>query len=197
MSCLINFLRLSLAALVVVLACSATRARADDAIEAKVQICASCHGKDGSPGDRTIPIIWGQHPIYLEKQLRDYKNGTRDSQIMSSLADSLKDNELGQVAALFGSRTWPSAPSQTAKPAKPAAVGACAACHGETFMGGAAQAAGEAAAPRLAGQFYDYLVDTMTAFANGERANNAAMTALLKDQTSADREAIARYLSGL
>jgi cytochrome c553 len=176
---------------------SVASANAQDAVESKVQICASCHGKAGASDDPTIPILWGQQAAYLEKQLRDYKSGTRDSQIMSSIIESLKDDELSQVAAFFAGKTWPAAKdaAQAAPGKPPAAALACVACHGDTFRGGPVPDG--TTAPRLAGQFSDYLSATMEAFATGERANNETMTALLKSQSSADREAIAHYLSGL
>jgi cytochrome c553 len=59
-------------------------AEAADDIEAKVQVCASCHGQNGVPIDpKTMPIIWGQQESYLFKQLHDYKSGDRDNPIMS------------------------------------------------------------------------------------------------------------------
>lgn len=61
---------------------------------------------------------------------------------------------------------------------------------------GARQADGMAA-PRLAGQGYEYLVEAMRRFAEGERKNNAIMTKMMAAMSSADREAMARYLSGL
>ncbi len=61
---------------------------------------------------------------------------------------------------------------------------------------GAAQAEGTAT-PRLAGQSYDYLVEEMRRFADGERTNNADMVQIMKAVSPADREAMARYLSAL
>jgi cytochrome c553 len=52
------------------------------------------------------------------------------------------------------------------------------------------------AAPRLAGQGYEYLVEAMRRFAEGERKNNAIMTKMMAAMSPADREAMARYLSG-
>jgi len=52
-------------------------------------------------------------------------------------------------------------------------------------------------APRLAGQRYEYLVETMRRFAEGERTNNADMANMMKAMSAADREALARYISGL
>ena len=52
-------------------------------------------------------------------------------------------------------------------------------------------------APRLAGQSYEYLVEAMRRFAEGERTNNADMMKIMKAISPADREAMARYISGL
>jgi len=51
--------------------------------------------------------------------------------------------------------------------------------------------------PRLAGQSYEYLVDSMRKFAEGERTNNADMVQIMKGISAADRDAMARYLSAL
>jgi cytochrome c553 len=58
-------------------------------------------------------------------------------------------------------------------------------------------AVGDATAPRLAGQRYEYLVEAMRRFADGERTNNAEMVAAMKAISPVEREAMARYLSGL
>jgi cytochrome c553 len=49
----------------------------------------------------------------------------------------------------------------------------------------------------LAGQTYEYLVEAMRRFADGERTNNADMVQIMKGISPADREAMARYLSTL
>ncbi len=51
--------------------------------------------------------------------------------------------------------------------------------------------------PRLAGQTYEYLVESMRRFAEGERTNSADMVQIMKAIPAADREAMARYLSSL
>ena len=53
------------------------------------------------------------------------------------------------------------------------------------------------AGPRLAGQSHEYLVEAMRRFADGERTNNAYMMNLMKAISPADREAMARYISGI
>jgi cytochrome c553 len=57
--------------------------------------------------------------------------------------------------------------------------------------------AGGLPAPRLAGQRYEYLVESMRRYAEGERTNNAEMMNMMKALSSAERDAMARYISGL
>jgi cytochrome c553 len=68
-------------------------------------------------------------------------------------------------------------------------VAVCEACHQQNFVGGVA-------APRLAGQSYEYLVEAMRRFADGERTNNADMTNFMKAISPAEREVMARYIAG-
>ena len=165
-----------------------------DGIEAKLQICGSCHGKEGTPSDQTVPIIWGQQQAYLEKQLRDYKSGERDSQIMSSLAEGLRDEEISDVAAYFADKRWPRSIDHRMEGPAPDAIPACQACHQVNLLGGLT--AGEIA-PRLAGQTREYLIDAMRSFADGERDNSAVMAASMKSFSATEREALAHYLSSL
>lgn len=164
-----------------------------DPVGTKVHLCASCHGADGLPSDQTVPIIRGQQPGYMKKQLSDYKNDDRDSQIMSSIAESLSDSDVSRIAAYFGGAAWPAQP-KVSLPAAPAAIATCKVCHGANLTGAASPAG---AAPRLAGQNAPYLIDTMTAYANGERANSPPMASLMQALTTADRKAIAGYLAAM
>jgi cytochrome c553 len=66
----------------------------------------------------------------------------------------------------------------------------CQACHQQNFVGGLP-------APRLAGQKYEYLVEAMRDYAEGKRTNNTEMMRMMEAVSADEREAIARYLSGL
>ena len=66
----------------------------------------------------------------------------------------------------------------------------CEACHQQNLVGGVA-------APRLAGQKYDYLVESMRRFAEGQRKNSPEMSGIMEAISASEREAIARYISGL
>src|SRR5215467_10892207 len=93
-------------ALVIVAALGAP-AGAAEGIEAKLQICSSCHGENGQPIDATIPNIWGQTEYFLVKQLHDYRAGDRDNLIMASMAKRLTQAELRPAAQFFSKKTWP------------------------------------------------------------------------------------------
>jgi cytochrome c553 len=168
-------------------------AAAADTIAAKEQLCASCHGKNGLPSDHTVPIIRGQRAAYLKKQLDDYRDGDRESQIMSSIAESLREDEIRELAADFGGAKWPEQP-KAPLPAAPVAIAACQACHNADFTGAITPSG---VAPRLAGQYSAYLVATMTAYADGERANSPVMAPLMQSLSPTDRTTIAEYLAAL
>jgi cytochrome c553 len=98
------------------LAVNAVPAPAANDIEATAQLCAACHGQNGVPSDpKTVPIIWGQEPSYLFKQMRNYRNGERDNPIMSPIAKSLAEEDLRKIASYFAAKSWP-AQSATATP---------------------------------------------------------------------------------
>jgi cytochrome c553 len=69
-------------------------------------------------------------------------------------------------------------------------VAVCQVCHQQNLAGGVP-------APRLAGQRYEYLVEAMRRFADGERSNSPDMKRIMEAISPADRDAMARYISGL
>jgi cytochrome c553 len=172
-------------------AVSTAPTRADDDIEAKVQLCAACHGQNGIPSDpKTVPVIWGQQQSYLVKQLHDYRSGDRDSPVMSSIAKGVAQQDLRKIAAYFAAKSWPAERPASAPESPPKAIAQCQPCHQPNFEGGMP-------APRLAGLSYEYLVATMRSFATDERTNNGDMPKFMRALTDSERDAIARYLSAL
>ena len=165
---------------------------------AKLLMCGQCHGLNGTPVRPAIPIIWGQEENYLLKQMSDFRTKTRDVELMTWAAITLHEEELAPAAAYFAKKSWPGRPAQATKTAAttaPRGMAVCQACHQADFRG-APQAEG-APAPRLAGQSYEYLVEEMRRYAEGERKNNQVMMGIMAAIPPADREAMARYLSGL
>jgi cytochrome c553 len=166
-------------------------AHAADDIEAKAQACAACHGKNGVPTDpKSIPVIWGQEQSYLMKQLRDFRNGERQSAVMSPLAKNLAEADLRPMAAYFAAKPWPKRRTAAKAEAAPKNIAQCQACHQSNFQGGMP-------APRLAGLSYEYLVGSMRAFATEQRTNNLDMPKFMRMLSERERSAIARYVSAL
>ena len=157
---------------------------------AKLLVCATCHGQKGVPQNPTIPVIWGQQENYLLKQIHDFESGARDFEAMAWMASTLSQSEMASAAAYFAKRSWPARSTGAAAAPPPATAAVCQVCHQQNFAGGVP-------APRLAGQSYEYLVEAMRRYAEGERTNNADMANLMKALSPADREAMARYISGL
>ncbi len=161
---------------------------------ARLQVCSTCHGDKGAPKNASIPIIWGQQETYLEKELHDFQSGDRANEVMAWMSRTVEPADLGAAAGVFAKRTWPGR-SGGAAAAPPKEVAVCAACHQQNFLG-AVQAEGKAT-PRLAGQSYEYLVEAMRRFADGERTNDPDMVQIMKGFSPAQRDAMARYLSSL
>lgn len=166
------------------------------------QVCGACHTADGSRGSPANPILQGQHPEYLFKQLTEFKSGKRDSAVMKGMAATLEEADMKNVAAFYAS-----------KEAKPGAaknkdlvvlgekiyrggiadrkVPACAGCHSPTGAGIPAQY------PRLSGQHTDYTTLQLTNFRDGIRKNNNVMAGVAAKMNDREIKAVADYIAGL
>jgi cytochrome c553 len=70
------------------------------------QVCAACHGPDGSkPSAPDQPVLAGQYYDYLVRALADYKNGRRTNAIMKGFAGQLSRQDIEDLAAWFSSQT--------------------------------------------------------------------------------------------
>jgi cytochrome c553 len=164
-------------------------------IEEKTQICASCHGADGKPVDKTIPIISGQQLGYLYIQLRDFKRGDRKNDVMQPIASPMEREDMLAIAEYFSKKPWPDlgqprASKEIADRALSAnrSVG-CTGCHLDQFQG-------DGTVPRLAGQSRDYLTKTTADFRTRARGNNPGMSDLMLATAPDDLAALAEYLAG-
>ena len=109
------------------------------------ETCAECHGINGVADKITQPNIAGMSAAYLYKQLRDYKDGTREHRRMNRYVRKLSDQELAELAAWYASQPAPEArASQVTLAAAHELVRrgdgqrlipACAACHGAAGQG--------------------------------------------------------------
>jgi cytochrome c553 len=156
----------------------------------KAASCASCHGEQGNSMVSTFPKLAQQHESYLIKQLQAFKNGSRKNAMMSSIAMTLSDDDMADIAAYYASQTLSknappladdeddvNAPEKLAALIEQGAdlyrngdltreVSACIACHGPLGEGNK-----PAAFPALRGQHADYLIQALTDFKAGKRGN--------------------------
>lgn len=166
------------------------------------QVCAACHTADGSRGSPANPILAGQHPEYLVKQLSEFKSGKRKNAVMQGMAAPLSEEDIRNVAAFYASKT---AKPGFAKNKDTVALGekiyrggiadrsipACAGCHSPNGAGMPAQY------PRLGGQHADYVEAQMVAFRGGTRGNSAQMTAIAAKMNDKEIKAVSDYIAGL
>ena len=68
---------------------------------AKAAACAVCHGQAGISTLPNAPHLAGQPAIYLEEQLRNFRSGKRQSEVMSVVAKPLSDADIADLAAWF------------------------------------------------------------------------------------------------
>jgi cytochrome c553 len=143
------------------------------------RVCSTCHGARGLSISPTFPNLAGQQTVYLETQLKAFRDHSRADPhaqaFMWGMAAQLTDSTIIEVAAYFASQ-----PPASGKPADLAEVAAgkkifndgiegqqvppCHVCHG-------AEAKGNGPFPRLAGQHRSYLERQLEAFAVNLRAN--------------------------
>lgn len=72
---------------------------------AKAATCVGCHGADGNSVVPNFPNLAGQHANYLEKQLKDFRDGFRKDATMVPFAKGLTDQEIKDLAAFYASQT--------------------------------------------------------------------------------------------
>lgn len=166
------------------------------------EVCMACHMADGSRGSPANPILAGQHPEYLAKQLAEFKAGKRKNAIMAGMAATLSDSDMRDVAHFYAGKSAKPGFAKNKATVElgqkiyrggiaDRAVPACAACHGPTGSGLPAQY------PRLAGQHGDYVEAQMLAFRSGARANNPQMTGVAAKMNDVEIKAVSDYIAGL
>ena len=63
--------------------------------------CTACHGYSGISANDEWPNLAGQKQEYLVKQLKAYRDGTREDPVMSPMAAGLTDADIDNIAAYF------------------------------------------------------------------------------------------------
>lgn len=165
-------------------------------------VCAACHGADGNSTIVVNPKLAQQHPEYLLKQLRDFKDDKRVDPVMKGFAMMLSEEEMANISAwlakqpakngfatdkelvVLGERIYRGGiPDRK--------IAACVSCHSPNGAGIPAQY------PRLSGQHADYTTKQLNAFRDGSRGNNIQMRDVAAKLNDREVKAVADYIAGL
>jgi cytochrome c553 len=166
------------------------------------QVCGACHAADGSRGVPANPIIAGQHPEYLVKQLAEFKAGKRDNPVMKGFASMLSDEDMRNVAAFYANAQPKPGFAKSKDLVKlgekiyrggiaERGIAACAGCHSPNGAGVPSQF------PRLAGQHADYTEAQLVAFREGGRRNSVQMIGVAANMSNREIKAVSDYIAGL
>lgn len=172
-------------------------------------VCIACHGADGNSPTPANPILAGQMPEYLLKQLNDFKvsdgkPARRNNPIMAGMTAALSSEDMKGLALYFShQKQKPSAATSEQLVEKgrtiwrkgdfDRGIPACAGCHGPTGAGVATQY------PRLSGQYAEYIETQLKNFRSEERSNDpASMMRVIADKMSDKQiKAVADFIAGL
>ncbi|MEM7177782.1 MAG: cytochrome c [Pseudomonadota bacterium] len=69
----------------------------------KAMQCQTCHGLDGIAQIPIAPNLAGESQIYLETQLKAFRNGKREHEMMTVVAKDLSDADISDLAAWYAS----------------------------------------------------------------------------------------------
>ncbi|MCG7954288.1 MAG: cytochrome c4 [Candidatus Thiodiazotropha endolucinida] len=171
----------------------------------KSATCAGCHGAEGnSPLNPVWPKIAGQHPAYIEKQIKDFKANKRSDPMMTPMAMPLSDQDIADLAAYYSSQTVKTGVAAADKVEAgerlyragnaDTGVAACMACHGPSGAGNP-----QANFPAIAGQHAAYVEKALKDFRAGNRTNDTSkmMQGVVERMTDAEIAEVAQYIQGL
>ena len=165
------------------------------------EVCSACHGLNGwGLPDGTFPMIAGQHPTVIIKQLADIRALNRDNPTMYPFA---LPREIGGAQSIadvaFYMSQLPMNPEPGLGEGDDLEHGAqlyadnCVECHGANGEG-----SDEKFYPRIQGQHYNYLVRQNEWIRDGKRRNaNPEMVEQIQKFTERDTLAVLDYVSRL
>ena len=165
-------------------------------------VCAACHAADGNSTIPLQPKLAGQHPEYLVKQLREFKDCKRNDPVMKGFATALSDGDMKNIAAWLHTQAPKNGFSKDKDlialgeriyrgGIQERQIAACAGCHSPNGAGIPAQY------PRLSGQHAEYTVKSLVAFRDGTRTNSIPMTQVAAKLNDREIKAVADYIAGL
>lgn len=172
----------------------------------KNALCMGCHGIRGFhtafPQVHRVPMLSGQSEQYIGAALHAYKAGERKHPSMRTLAKSLSDQDIADLAAYYANSAPASIQPTAATTADNAAArelvnkGACTSCHGDNFSKPLAPNY-----PKIAGQHSDYLYVALRAYKTTDKPmigrGNPIMGGVVQQFSNDELKVIANYIGSL
>jgi len=166
------------------------------------ETCAGCHGPDGNSVAPDFPSLAGQQKTYLLREMLDYKEGRRHSDVMVTFMVPLSQDDMNKLAEYYAGQK--PAAGTVSKPALLAlgkqiylegntksGVPSCDGCHEENGEG-------SKKFPRVAGQHVAYTLEQIAQYASGKRSNGVkVMRTIAERLTKEEAEAVAEYMASL
>jgi cytochrome c553 len=69
--------------------------------KAKAGMCAACHGATGVSANPMWPNLAGQKEMYLSKQIKAFKSGSRKDPMMAGIVAGLNDADIANLSAYY------------------------------------------------------------------------------------------------
>jgi cytochrome c553 len=165
--------------------------------------CLLCHGTaEARPISDLVPVLQGQSSADLANALIAFKDGTRPSGIMQSMAAALGDADLSRLAEYYAGLKRPEQPAMLAPPSElgrtlaergvpEREIPPCLACHRHDA---------DPAFPRLAGQNASYLANQIRLWRKGINTGTPAaeiMAPIARRLNDTEIDAISAYFAAL
>jgi cytochrome c553 len=171
----------------------------------KNALCVGCHGIQGYhigfPEVHKVPKISGQGAGYIRASLNAYKSGERKHPSMRTLAASLNDQDIADLAAYYESSgsgvTVPAIAAEgSVKAAELMAKGGCTSCHGANLSKPI-----DPSYPKIAGQHADYLYVALRSYKINEKPmigrSHPVMAGIAKQFSDKEMKVLANYVASL
>ena len=154
-------------------------------------VCANCHADHNGKAIFEVPYLDGQNPAYLVEQIRQFSQGLRKNTFMEGILKAMSRDEMVGMVLFYEKEPLP--PRQ-ARDAAMLARGktyyerVCFNCH-------AADGHGNERLPRIAGQHYGYVNQTLKRYRDGSHVrSDPNMAFVTKAMSDPDIQAVATYL---
>ena len=173
------------------------------------KVCAGCHNADGNSIIPSNPILAGQHPEYITKQLLNFKSqdnkpAERKSPVMAAMVAPLSAEDMKNIGAYYAQQEPTPGAAKDKELAEQgekiyrggnieSGLPACSGCHSPNGSGIPPHY------PRLAGQHAVYTVAQLRAFRTEQRANdtNSVMREIVSRMSEKEMAAVAEFINGL